>query len=159
LCIFSRIIQNGIILNFKLKNSKVFLYFKFFLTGCKTQDEAEAVSKSKPNTLFAIADDQSFPYTRIYGTNGLKTPAFDRVAKEGVLFTNAFVPAPQRSPSRAAILTGKNIWEIEEAGTHASYFLTKHALFTDLLETVGYEIGFKGKPWSPGNLDRLFLII
>ncbi len=105
----------------------------------------------KPNILFAIADDQSFPYASAYGTKGVRTPAFDQVAQKGVLFTNAFVAAPQCSPSRAAILTGKNIWQLEEAGTHSSYFPKKLITFTDLLETAGYQIGFTGKPWGPGN--------
>lgn len=105
----------------------------------------------KPNILFAIADDQSFPYASAYGTKGVRTPAFDQVAEKGVLFTNAFVAAPQCSPSRAAILTGKNIWQLEEAGTHSSYFPKKLVTFTDLLEKAGYQIGFTGKPWSPGN--------
>ncbi len=105
----------------------------------------------KPNILFAIADDQSFPFASAYGTKGVRTPAFDQVAEKGVLFTNAFVAAPQCSPSRAAILTGKNIWQLEEAGTHSSYFPKKLVTFTDLLEQAGYQIGFTGKPWGPGN--------
>src|SRR5690606_32772889 len=92
------------------------------LLGCKSKNEIGQEPEKKPNILFAIADDQSFPYASAYGTSGIKTPSFDKVAKEGILFTNAFVAAPQCSPSRAAILTGKNIWQIEEAGTHASYF-------------------------------------
>ena len=59
----------------------------------------------RPNILFAISDDQSYPYASAYGTKGLNTPAFDYVAKAGVLFNNAFVAAPGSSPSRAAILT------------------------------------------------------
>ena len=105
----------------------------------------------RPNILFAIADDQSFPYASAYGTKGIRTPAFDEVAGKGILFSNAFVAAPQCSPSRAAILTGKNIWQLEEAGTHSSYFPKKFTVFTDLLEKSGYQIGFTGKPWAPGN--------
>lgn len=105
----------------------------------------------RPNILFAIADDQSYPYASAYGTKGVHTPAFDEVARNGVLFTNAFVAAPQCSPSRAAILTGKNIWQLEEAGTHSSYFPKKYEVFTTLLENSGYQIGFTGKPWAPGN--------
>lgn len=119
----------------------------FLITsGAIAQHAAE-----KPNILFAIADDQSYPYASAYGTKGIRTPAFDEVAKKGILFTNAFVAAPQCSPSRAAILTGKNIWQLEEAGTHSSYFPKKYTVFTDLLEHSGYQIGFTGKPWGPGN--------
>ena len=116
-------------------------------SSCKTNEQ----KAKKPNILFAIADDQSFPYASVYGTPGIHTPAFDEVAQNGILFTNAFVAAPQCSPSRAAILTGKNIWQLEEAGTHSSYFPRKFTVFTDLLEKAGYKIGFTGKPWSPGN--------
>src|SRR6185437_4240925 len=45
----------------------------------------------------------------------------------------------------------KNIWQLEEAGTHSSYFPKKITVFSDLLESSGYTIGFTGKPWAPGN--------
>jgi uncharacterized sulfatase len=121
------------------------------LAGMLSCSSNKTVESKHPNILFAIADDQSFPYASAYGEFGVKTPAFDRVAKAGVLFTNAFVAAPQCSPSRAAILTGKNIWQLEEAGTHSSYFPKKFTVFTDLLEKAGYNIGFTGKAWGPGN--------
>jgi len=77
--------------------------------------------------------------------------AFDRVAKEGVLFTHAYTAAPQCSPCRAAILTGRNIWQLEEAGTHNSYFPKKFQVFPDILEANGYFVGYTGKGWGPGN--------
>ncbi len=120
------------------------------LLSCAASAEKETETK-RPNILFAIADDQSYPYASIYGTKGIQTPAFDQVAKSGVLFHNAFVAAPQCSPSRAAILTGKNIWQIEEAGTHGSSFPKEYLVFTDVLEDNGYALGFTGKPWGPGN--------
>ncbi len=110
-----------------------------------------APAHAAPNILFAIADDQSYPYASAYGTKGVNTPAFDRLADQGVLFHNAFAPAPQCSPCRAAILTGRNIWQLEEAGTHSSYFPKKFPVFTRVLEEVGYHVGFTGKPWGPGN--------
>ncbi len=129
------------------------LYISLFLVvvmfgACKT---SKTENSKRPNILFAISDDQSFPYASAYGTGGIKTPAFDKVAESGILFTNAFVAAPQCSPSRAAILTGKNIWQLEEAGTHSSYFPDKFQVFTDLLEVSGYTLGYTGKPWGPGN--------
>lgn len=108
-------------------------------------------SDNSPNILFVMSDDQSWPHAGIYGAKEISTPAFDRVAREGVLFNNAFTAAPQCSPNRAAILTGKNIWQLEEAGTHASNFPKKFRVFPDLLEQAGYEIGYTGKGWGPGN--------
>ena len=133
-----------------IKNILLGLLLALVMASCSTKAEKEQKIK-KPNILFAIADDQSYPYASAYGTKGISTPAFDQVANSGILFHNAFVAAPQCSPSRAAILTGKNIWQIEEAGTHGSSFPKKFPVFTDLLESNGYKIGFSGKPWSPGN--------
>ncbi|MGV3504737.1 MAG: sulfatase [Adhaeribacter sp.] len=105
----------------------------------------------RPNILFVISDDQSFPHASAYGYKAVKTPAFDRIAKEGILFTNAFVASPGCSPSRAALLTGRNCWEIEEAGTHDSFFPRKYAAFPDLLAQAGYATGLTGKGWGPGE--------
>ena len=105
----------------------------------------------RPNILFAIADDMGYPYCSAYGTPELNTPAFDRVAKDGVLFTRAYAAAPGCSPSRAAILTGRPIWQLEHAGTHASSFPKSLTVFPDLLEKAGYEVALSGKGWGPGN--------
>ncbi len=107
--------------------------------------------KRAPNILFAIADDQSYPHAGAYGQEAFQTPVIDSIARNGILFSNAFVAAPQCSPSRAAILTGKQIWQLEEAGTHSSYFPKKFPVFTNALEKGGYFIGYTGKPWAPGN--------
>lgn len=79
------------------------------------------------------------------------TPAFDRVAREGVLFRQAFAPSPGCSPTRAALLTGRHTWQLEQAGTHASSFPAKYVVFPDLLEQAGYFVGMTGKGWGPGN--------
>ncbi|MBX2815761.1 MAG: sulfatase, partial [Saprospiraceae bacterium] len=118
--------------------------------ACQSGGAGQEVART-PNILFAISDDQSFSHTSHAGCSFIETPAFDRVAEAGTVFTNAFVAAPQCSPSRAAILTGKNIWQLEEAGTHSSYFPRKFAVFTDQLEAAGYDLGYTGKPWGPGN--------
>lgn len=112
---------------------------------------AAASAADRLNILFAIADDQSWPHTSAYGTAAVQTPAFDRLAEMGVLFNNAFAPAPQCSPCRAGILTGRNIWQLEEAGTHGSLFPAKFPVFTRILEADGYHVGYTGKAWSPGN--------
>jgi N-sulfoglucosamine sulfohydrolase len=109
------------------------------------------LSAQPPNILLVISDDQSYPHAGAYGDTSVHTPAFDRIAKEGVLFTHGFCPASQCSPSRAALLTGRNIWQLEEAGTHASTFPAKFVVYPDLLKAEGYHIGYTGKPWAPGS--------
>ncbi|RMF40854.1 MAG: heparan N-sulfatase [Planctomycetota bacterium] len=105
----------------------------------------------RPNILVAISDDQSYPHASAYGQPVIATPAFDSVARRGVLFHRAFTPAPGCSPMRAAFLTGRYIWEIREAGTHASHFPRDLITFPYRLEEHGYRIGYTGKPWGPGN--------
>ena len=108
----------------------------------------------RPNILIAISDDQSYPYASAYGSTSTKTPHFDRVARNGILFNNAFVASPGCSPSRAALLTGRYPWELEHAGTHASYFSQDFIVFPDLLEEAGYAVGFTGKGWGPGSWQK-----
>ena len=107
----------------------------------------------RPNILFAISDDQSYPHASAYGATGIHTPSFDRVAQQGVLFTNAFVASPGCSPSRAALLTGLHTWQLEHAGTHASSFPSRFVVYPDLLEKTGYFVGYTGKGWVPGNSE------
>jgi uncharacterized sulfatase len=108
-------------------------------------------SGNRPNILLAIADDQSWLHAGAQGCRAVRTPAFDRVAREGVLFLNAFAASPGCSPSRAALLTGRHHWMLEQAGTHASSFPAKYLTFPDLLERHGYWVGYTGKGWGPGN--------
>jgi N-sulfoglucosamine sulfohydrolase len=118
-----------------------------------TQVQQEEKQPRKPNILIAISDDQSYPYASAYGSKMVSTPAFDRVAREGILFNNAFVASPGCAPSRAALLTGLNAWQIEAAGTHASFFPTQYKVYPDYLEEAGYYIGYTQKGWAPGDWE------
>jgi N-sulfoglucosamine sulfohydrolase len=106
--------------------------------------------EQRPNILFAISDDTSFPHKSAYGTEWVKTPAFDRVADEGILFNRAYVPNPKCAPSRSIILTGRNSWQLEEAANHWPYFPHKFKVFTEVLAEHGYFVGATGKKWAPG---------
>ena len=83
----------------------------------------------------------------------VKTPAFDRVARAGVLFTNSVSASPGCAPSRAATLTGRVPWQLEEAGTHASLFPRKFQVYPDLLAAAGYRVGLTGKGAGPANFE------
>ncbi len=103
-----------------------------------------------PNILFAIADDASYPHMGAYGTQWVKTPGFDRVAREGVLFENAYTPDAKCAPSRASILTGRNPWQLKEAGNHMAFFPPEFKSFPEALADNGYFVGMTAKGWSPG---------
>ncbi len=61
----------------------------------------------RPNILFAISDDQSFPHASVYGCDWVKTPAFDSVAERGLLFMHCYTPNAKCAPSRSCIVTGR----------------------------------------------------
>lgn len=108
-----------------------------------------------PNILFIITDDQSWEHTGCYGNQALRTPAVDKLANEGVIFTNAYCAAPSCSPSRAGILSGQDIYRLEEGGILTGYIRDKYLLFPKLLEENGYFVGYTGKGYWPrtGNVD------
>jgi N-sulfoglucosamine sulfohydrolase len=110
-----------------------------------------AESAVRPNILFVILDDWGWNHASAYGCEWIKTPHFDRVAREGILFRNAFTSNPKCSPCRATILTGRNTWQLEEASCHNGIFPAKFAVYPDLLEKAGYFIGLTGKGWGPGD--------
>ena len=110
-------------------------------------------AENRPNILFCISDDQSYAHTGANGDPVIKTPAFDRVANEGLRFVHAFCDAPTCGPSRSAILTGQHIWRLEEAGNIHSTLPAKFATYTELLAKAGYKVGYTGKGWSPGRLE------
>jgi N-sulfoglucosamine sulfohydrolase len=103
------------------------------------------------NILFCISDDQSFPHASAYGCTWVNTPAFDRVAGEGLLCTNAFTPNSKCSPSRSAVITGRNPWQLEDAANHQPIFPPKFKSYAEVLSENGYHVGFTGKGWGPGR--------
>lgn len=70
---------------------------------------AVAAETVKPNILFVLSDDHSYPFVGCYGQQpALKTPNLDRLAAEGIKFRRMFTSAPQCVPSRATIMTGRS---------------------------------------------------
>ncbi|MCW2119027.1 sulfatase [Flavobacterium sp. 7A] len=112
---------------------------------------AQKKSTKKPNILFAIADDAGWKHFSAYGCKWVKTPAFDQVAKNGVLFNNAYTPNGKCAPSRACIITGRNSWQLEAAANHSPDFPTKFKTYAEVLGENGFFVGFTGKGWGPGN--------
>lgn len=108
-------------------------------------------SESAPNILLVLADDQSWLHTGITGNNSVRTPAFDRIAREGVLFNNAFASSPSCTASRTAILSGQDFWRTREAGILMGAVPRDLKLFTHILDENGYFVGYTGKGWAPGN--------
>ncbi len=115
------------------------------ISGCAITPKEE----QKPNILFAISDDQSFVHTSFAGCKFINTPAFDRVARKGVYFTNCYAGSPGCAPSRSSIVTGRHHWQNEQSGQHASGWLKKYVPYVDLLDGNGYYTGYTGKGVDP----------
>ncbi len=121
----------------------------------------------RPNIILFVADNLGWKDLGCYGNKDINTPSIDRLAAEGVRFTNAFITAPSCSPSRASIITGQYPHTNGVVGlTHIykrmmlSPFATTLA---DVLSDNGYVTGFEGKwhvsPYMPtswfGYRERL----
>lgn len=111
---------------------------------------ASTAAAERPNILFCIADDASYPHMGAYGTQWVKTPGFDRVAKDGLLFTHAYTPNAKCAPSRACILTGRNTWQLKEACNHIPFFPPEFKTYAEALGEHGYFVGKTAKGWAPG---------
>jgi len=125
----------------------------FFLVGLLSSFIEQTPKQEHPNILICISDDQSWLHTGAMGDAIVKTPAFDRIASEGILFTHAFCNAPTCAPSRNAIFTGQDIWRLEEGGNLHCTLPKKFQTFTELLKEAGYSVGYTKKGWGPGRLE------
>jgi arylsulfatase A-like enzyme len=107
----------------------------------------------RPNILFALADDWGWPHAGAYGDKVVKTPAFDRLAKEGVLFEHAFISSPSCTPCRNSIVTGQQFYRLEQGANLQSTLDVKYPNFMFLMRAAGYEIGHWRKAWGPGKYE------
>lgn len=117
--------------------------------------QSQEKQSQRPNIVFCLADDWGWPHAGAYGDTAVKTPNFDRIAKEGILFNNAYVTSPSCTPSRNAFITGKYHWELGPGANLWSTLPVEHQSFIHLLASNGYTTGrTKAKTWGPGNLEE-----
>jgi len=100
--------------------------------------------KKRPNIVFIMSDDHAYQAISAYNNKLIQTPNIDRIAKEGMLFTNASVTNSICAPSRAVILTGKHS-HINGKIDNRSPFDTTNVTFPQLLKTSGYQTAMFGK--------------
>ncbi len=124
-----------------------------FTLSHATQAAPPDQTQSKPNIVFAIADDWSWPHSGADGDPVVKTPNFDRLAREGMRFSRVFCLAPSCTPSRGSILCGQEPHRLEQGGNLWSQLPSKFVTYPDLLEQNGYHVGVTRKGWGPGTLE------
>ncbi len=113
--------------------------------------KAALAANRPPNILFAIADDWSWPHAGAYGDPVVRTPTFDRLAREGILFSHVYVSSPSCTPSRGATLTGQWHWRLKAGANLWSIFPDEFVTYPELLKKAGYDVGYCGKGWGPGR--------
>ena len=118
-----------------------------------------ARAANRPNILFCFADDWG-RYADIYAevetrpsiSQVLKTPNIDRVARQGVLFKNAFVTAPSCTPCRSSLLSGQYFFRTGRGAIlQGATWDASIPSYPLLLRDSGYHIGKSYKVWSPGT--------
>jgi len=141
-----------------LTNLSVIIYFSFApLYG---QDRSE-----KPNFVLILADDLGYGDLGIHGSKQIPTPSIDQLAKDGIMFTQAYVSSPVCSPSRAGLITGKNQLTFgfdnnlfhAQPGFDPNYvgLPLNEVTLADKLKPLGYTNGIIGK-WHLGEKAHFY---
>ena len=129
------------------------LLILMFIAGCADKDE-------RPNILFIMSDDHAYQAISAYSDKLIQTPNIDRIADEGILFTNACVTNSICAPSRAVILTGKHSHLNGKIDNHAK-FDTTQVTFPQLFQKAGYQTAMYGKLHfgnNPKGVDDFWIL-
>src|SRR5438094_9526956 len=126
-----------------IRNLAVF----FFLLLCVFVPLCEISAADRPNILFLLSDDHSYPFVSAYGDSNVKTPTLDKLAAEGMKFHRFFTACPQCVPSRAAYMTGRS--PVAARMTRFSSPLPRDEItFPEILrEKGGYFTGICGRTY------------
>ncbi|MBA7569994.1 N-acetylgalactosamine-6-O-sulfatase [subsurface metagenome] len=138
------------------------------ISGCALTPAKEAagvkamnkLSNTRPNIIVVLADDMSYWDISHFGQKEFATPNIDRLAREGMVFTNAYASSPQCASSRAGLLTGlhmghspirRNTTDVRPK-LHSRPYLSDHETIADMLRCAGYTTCQVGK-WHVGEPD------
>jgi arylsulfatase A-like enzyme len=137
------------------KNLLLLIIVIFSFTSCKKAEE-----QKRPNILFIMSDDHAYQAISAYDNTLIETPNIDRIANEGMLFTNACVTNSICAPSRAVILTGKHS-HLNGKIDNNFPFDTTQMTFPQLLQANGYQTAMFGKLHfgnSPKGFDEFQIL-
>ncbi len=118
---------------------------------------ADAVSGSKPNLIFVLADDLGYGDLGCYGQSKIKTPRLDQMAQEGLRFTNFYAGNTVCAPSRSVLMTGQHMGHTHVRGNAGGDNMARQTLrdedvtVAEVLKTAGYTNALVGK-WGLGEV-------
>ena len=112
-----------------------------------------ASAQQKPNVIYIYADDLGYGDLSCYGATKINTPNIDKLAKQGIRFTNAHAASATCTPSRFAVMTGRYPWRVKGTnilpGDAALIVPTDKTTLPGLFKKAGYTTGIVGK-WHLG---------
>src|SRR4029079_5525724 len=131
-----------------------FIFFLPFVLSIVANASALAEAK-KPNIVFILADDLGYGDVGCYGQRRIKTPNIDRMAAEGMRFTDAYAGAPVCAPSRCVLMTGLDQGHARVRGNmppneRGAALLPQDVTVARVLKDAGYTTGLIGK-WGLGE--------
>ena len=107
----------------------------------------------KPNILFILSDDLSYRDLSCYGQEKFRTPNLDKLAMNGIRFTQAYSGSPECAPSRASLITGMHMGHCRIRANNSvrgqDHLLSENVTVAEVLKGAGYATGFIGK-WGIG---------
>ena len=112
--------------------------------------QTQTTAQTRPNILLIQADDLGYGDLSAYGQGRFTTPSIDRLAREGIRFTNYYSGSTVCAPSRAALLTGLHTGHTEVRGNSLRPMGTAHVTVASLLRAAGYRTAVIGK-WGLGG--------
>src|SRR3954469_8759024 len=104
----------------------------------------------KPNIVFILADDLGYGDLGCYGQERIRTPRLDRMASEGMRFTQCYAGSTVCAPSRCALMTGLHAGHGTIRGNGAVPLRPQDRTVAELLKAAGYTTGLVGK-WGLGE--------
>jgi len=123
------------------------------LTYSSISKESSLLSSSKPNIIFILSDDLSYRDLSSYGQKQFNTPNIDRLATNGIRFSQAYSGSPECAPSRASLMTGKHMGHCRIRANRSvrgqDHLLDEDITVAEVLKKAGYTTGFIGK-WGIG---------
>ena len=138
--------------------------------GCVQGNAATPKNQQKPNIIYIMCDDMGYGDLGCYGQQYILTPNIDRMAKEGMRFTQAYAGAPVSAPSRACFMTGQHSGHTEVRGNKEYWapsdpiyygknrdfsvvgqhpYDPEHVILPEIMKGQGYRTGMFGK-WAGG---------
>ncbi len=120
---------------------------RWSLLACLCLLGARSTAATKPNILFLLSDDHSYPYLGCYGNKDVLTPNLDRLASQGMRFDRMFVTCPQCVPSRASLMTGRSPVAVRMVRFTSPLPADLPALPDLLRDKAGYFTGVAGRTY------------